>query len=576
MPKNNTNNNQDKDYKKIHRSLTDRHVVQFELDCTVEVEHALINICDGLRKIGNEMTYSINKNYEQLTRTNKYKELIKSYGELKEKLKKLNEADPKYIKLEKQRKQLAKELNDLHQKYKITKTDLRKYSEDLSNNKLQYEKLNSIFVLSKFEDVWQSVESVLYGDGEYVHYHKKNDLPIIRAKQINRGITFDVDNKNKLIVNIGQAIGHKKLITKLKPIDKKDFFLQEELEEIIKYIKNPEIEEFFINEFIKTGEVQNTFRPCYAQIKCEKIRNKNRFFIQFVMEGTPKQKKNRQGQQRHHFKKGVVGVDVGPQTVASVSEEVVHMTNLAERNNKSSRDTEYKIQNIQRKMDRSRRSTNPQNHNDDGTVKKGSKDWYKSNNYKKLEYQLKNHQRKAALTRKYAIQELVNNLREQGDILITEKNNINALKRRSNKTERSEKTITKKTRDGRIVQVKKFKKKKRFGKSIQHRCPGFFISDCKKKFNQYKEVDSMFRASQYDHKLNDYIKKQFSDRKHTFNDGTIVQRDIYSAFLLYCSNLIYTEPDKYKCDLYFDEFYKKYLEFDDKVEKENIKICNYK
>jgi len=161
MPKNNTNNNQDKDYKKIHRSLTDRHVVQFELDCTVEVEHALINICDGLRKIGNEMTYSINKNYEQLTRTNKYKELIKSYGELKEKLKKLNEADPKYIKLEKQRKQLAKELNDLHQKYKITKTDLRKYSEDLSNNKLQYEKLNSIFVLSKFEDVWQSVESVL-------------------------------------------------------------------------------------------------------------------------------------------------------------------------------------------------------------------------------------------------------------------------------------------------------------------------------------------------------------------------------------------------------------------------------
>lgn len=35
-------------------------------------------------------------------------------------------------------------------------------------------------------------------------------------------------------------------------------------------------------------------------------------------------------------------------------------------------------------MDRSRRATNSQNYNEDGTIKKGRKTWRYSNHYKKL------------------------------------------------------------------------------------------------------------------------------------------------------------------------------------------------
>ena len=48
------------------------------------------------------------------------------------------------------------------------------------------------------------------------------------------------------------------------------------------------------------------------------------------------------------------------------------------------------------------------------------------------------------------------------------------------------------------------------------------------------EVPSDYRASQYDHTADDYIKKKLTDRMYHLVDGTLVQRDWYSSFLLYC------------------------------------------
>ena len=42
-------------------------------------------------------------------------------------------------------------------------------------------------------------------------------------------------------------------------------------------------------------------------------------------------------------------------------------------------------------MDRSRRATNSQNYNEDGTIKKGRKTWRYSNHYKKLKENLNTH-----------------------------------------------------------------------------------------------------------------------------------------------------------------------------------------
>ena len=80
-------------------------------------------------------------------------------------------------------------------------------------------------------------------------------------------------------------------------------------------------------------------------------------------------------------------------------------------------------------MNRSRQYTNANNYNENGTIKKGNKKkWYKSKNYKKIAYRLHEKRRKDSLFRKYATQEIVNDMLEHGNILITEKMILNHYK----------------------------------------------------------------------------------------------------------------------------------------------------
>ncbi len=50
---------------------------------------------------------------------------------------------------------------------------------------------------------------------------------------------------------------------------------------------------------------------------------------------------------------------------------------------------------------------------------------------------------------------------------------------------------------------------------------------------KYFEVPYDYRASQYDHTNGVYVKRKLSQRMFTLSDGTTVQRDLYSSFLLY-------------------------------------------
>lgn len=47
------------------------------------------------------------------------------------------------------------------------------------------------------------------------------------------------------------------------------------------------------------------------------------------------------------------------------------------------------------------------------------------------------------------------------------------------------------------------------------------------------------------------------------------------AFLLYCANIDYTEPDRKSCLANFDSFYKEFLAFEKYIEENNIHIENY-
>ena len=124
----------------------------------------------------------------------------------------------------------------------------------------------------------------------------------------------------------------------------------------------------------------------------------------------------------------------------------------------------------------------------------------------------------------------------------------------------------------------KFNKKKRFGKSIKNRCPSGFQTTVEKKFKvtggTYIEVPNNYRASQYDHTADDYIKKKLSDRLYKLRDGTEVQRDWYSSYLLYCYDYRTQNIDKEKCITEFKAQYNKEKALITWIKANKIKILN--
>ena len=169
-----------------------------------------------------------------------------------------------------------------------------------------------------------------------------------------------------------------------------------------------------------------------------------------------------------------------------------------------------------------------------------------------------------AVNRQLAINEDANYLRSLGDTFVTEPKNASKLMKRAKKT-----TVNSKG---------KFNKKKRFGKSIKNRCPSGFQTTIEKKFKvtggAYIEVPNNYRASQYDHTADDYIKKKLSDRLYRLRDGTLVQRDWYSSFLLYCYDYRTQDIDKDKCITDFGRCYDKEKALIAWIKANHIKILN--
>ena len=124
----------------------------------------------------------------------------------------------------------------------------------------------------------------------------------------------------------------------------------------------------------------------------------------------------------------------------------------------------------------------------------------------------------------------------------------------------------------------KTNRKKRFGKSIKSRCPSGFQTTVEKKFaisgGTYIEVPDNYRASQYDHTADKYIKKKLSDRMYKLSDGTQIQRDWYSSFLLYCYDFRTNDINKDKCNEKFEKCYIKEKALIEWIRANKIKILN--
>ena len=82
------------------------------------------------------------------------------------------------------------------------------------------------------------------------------------------------------------------------------------------------------------------------------IRGKYRVYLHLTIEGKAKSKYDRFGNPRHKYGKGMIGADIGTQTVAYTSDTEVGLKNLSERGN-SIQTAERKERLYYRAMDRS-------------------------------------------------------------------------------------------------------------------------------------------------------------------------------------------------------------------------------
>ena len=71
-----------------------------------------------------------------------------------------------------------------------------------------------------------------------------------------------------------------------------------------------------------------------------------------------------------------------------------------------------------------------------------------------------------------------------------------------------------------------------------------------------------------------YIKKKLSDRMFKLEDGTEVQRDWYSSYLLYNINLEDRNIDKVAAKRNFENMYLKEQKLIERIKNNRIKILN--
>ena len=262
------------------------------------------------------------------------------------------------------------------------------------------------------------------------------------------------------------------------------------------------------------------------------VRSQYKYYVQLTIEGEKPQKGRTLG-------KGNVGIDLGPTTVAVSGMNIVSIDKLASKCD----NIQPKITHLSRKLDRSRRANNPDNYNEDGTIKRGVKlVWKKEKDlkrYSKLKRELAELRRKQAAIRKQQHIDRANELLKEGDTFIVENNQISGWTTRAKETKVNEKTG-------------KIQKKKRFGKSVANHAPSMFVSILENKVKslggEVVKVDTKNAASQYDFTNNSFTKHELKERNVTLSNGDTHQRDMLAAF-----NLQHLKLDEAKTKQYDTE-----------------------
>ena len=518
------------------------HTIRFLLMTTKEDDRIPEKRFRMLWHIHNQTVKYAQKQLHKLMRDRAYIDAKKEYGVLKpeaEKLqKRLDEAEAqknptkpeersRMEVMNKRLGELADIMNERIVFFCLTKTGLESYVKVMQRRFKKH--ISSQQAQKEADRVYTGVQKVLYENGKFIHLKKLDDQRSISQKGSANGIKVDLDANT--INWIGLTIPFR--------MNKKDPYAVESVGHQLKY-----------------GEiVRLPFRGGW------------RYYINLYLDGDAPKKLR--------VSSGLTGIDPGVSTMASVSEKAVSMKELSPLSDRYNKE----IARMQRLVDQEKRALNPDNYDADGRIKKGKHNWIISNNCRRHQRRIRELYRKKSASTECSHNHQINELLvNNGNRFLIEDMTYAALQKRSQKpTERQEKATVVKDKNGKEKTVRKCKKKKRFGKSLNDRSPALFVTILTRKAEQYGgkvvKIDTRsFRASQYHHDTGEYIKAALSDRWKTI-DGHEIQRDLYSAFLILCSNPSGTAPDRDLCNLMFEHFVTMHDAFIKTTAKENHPAC---
>lgn len=348
-------------------------------------------------------------------------------------------------------KERNKLFQELRKKYKFSDNDFQKFAIQTKNNCFIKDHLDTHTVQKIATRCFNAVEGYLLNKRGKPRFKKIGSFSSLEGKSNKAGIRF------------------------------KDNIIQ---------WKNLKLIPFFSHDEVEVHALQSKIKFC--RIIRRKVKDSYRLFLQLVLEGKPFAKKS--------FPTGVVGLDIGPSTIAAVGEKEAFLKPFCEELEENVQKTKI----LKRKLDRSRRAVNPDNY-ENGSVKKGKLIWKYSESYKKIKEELFQMGNTLKQQRKRAHGALSNKVLSLGSHIKCEKLSYKGLQ-------------------------------KLYGKSIGMRAPSLFLKIlCRKAENAGGIVEEFSTKStalsQVCHECEKKKKKKLSERWHNCTCGISVQRDLYSAFL---------------------------------------------
>lgn len=560
---------------------TPSFVLTLPLDISLNEQNYLYKEFKKCSIIYNQLVNVTTKMWHQLRKTHKYRELMAAIA------KAAADSDEQKA-LYKQREKMLKEYN---------------FSEDAFHKLVvpyaKYYTINAQVAQVVATDVWKAWESFFFDKGKEVHYKRLDDVSSISGKNNLTGImlrpaNLTASNIKSTKTKKQKAIEQRyyKAYGQPDPKDDKNVILPDEVRpqmetdiataiaKIKPSIGNGSLRivynshEFSVvvrNPNTQTGKYQQEALKCgvkYCRITRKWVKTKWKYYVQLVLEGYPPTKCDSNGVMKHPVKQGRVGLDIGTQTLAVSGSDICDLRVLAPSARAQAKNLVNEIARAQRAMDRSRRATNPDYYNPDGTIKrlkrqhghKQKRDWKYSKRYYRLRARLRDLNRRLADIRKMEHSTLANELLEHGNEFVVEDMNYKALQKRSKETKVNAKTGRAHT-------------KKRFGKSLSRCAPAMFISILTNKAIRYggnviKVSTFETKASQFDHTDESYTKKKLSERMAHLSSGEVVQRDLYSAFLLEHIDTESLEYDTEALKLAFPAFLKMHENTKKRLQKE--------